>query len=90
MAKEYIERDEALNAIERSIWAEYAYDRVEQLPAADVVEVVERTSEIDAALDALNFYRNRFYNEPSGTERHEIANAINTILPLICKCLKGR
>jgi len=39
MAKEYIERSEALNAIERSYWPEFAYDRVEQLPAADVVEV---------------------------------------------------
>ena len=36
---EYIERDEALNAIERSYWTEGAYERVERLPAADVVEV---------------------------------------------------
>ena len=37
---EYIERDEALNAIERSYWTEGAYERVERLPAADVVPVV--------------------------------------------------
>lgn len=36
--KEYIERDDALNAIERSYWTEGAYERVERLPAADVVE----------------------------------------------------
>lgn len=36
---EYIERDDALNAIERSYWAEGAYERVERLPTADVVEV---------------------------------------------------
>lgn len=37
---EYIERYDALNAIERSYWTEGAYERVERLPAADVVEVV--------------------------------------------------
>ena len=37
---EYIDRDEALNAIERSYWTEGAYERVERLPAADVAPVV--------------------------------------------------
>lgn len=37
---EYIDRDEALNAIERSYWTEGAYERVERIPAADVVPVV--------------------------------------------------
>ena len=50
MAKEYIERSEALNAIERSYWPEYAYDRVEQLPAADVVEVVSGYHEGDICI----------------------------------------
>jgi hypothetical protein len=39
MMPEYIERDDALNAIERSYWTEGAYERVERLPAADVVAV---------------------------------------------------
>lgn len=37
---EYIERDDALNAIERSYWTEGAYERVERLPTADVAPVV--------------------------------------------------
>lgn len=35
------------------------------------------------SIETLNFYRNRYYNASSGTEEHEIANAINDILPLI-------
>ena len=37
---EYIERFETLNAIERSYCIKNAYERIEHLPAADVVEVV--------------------------------------------------
>lgn len=40
MAKEYIERDAALYAIDRAYGMIGAYGRVERIPAADVVEVV--------------------------------------------------
>ena len=33
------------------------------------------------AVEVLNFYRNQHYNEPSGTEERELAEAINEILP---------
>jgi len=35
------------------------------------------------ALEILNFYRNQHYTAPIGTEEQELADAINTVLPLI-------
>ena len=40
---------------------------------------------IQKALETLNFYRNQHYNAPSGTAEHELANAINDILPLVAR-----
>lgn len=62
-------------------------DLVEKQPAVDVVEVVRCTDEIRKAMDTLNFYRNRYYAEPSNTEAYAVADAINTILPRFYKCL---
>lgn len=57
--------------------------------AADVVKAISKTPAVDAALEFLNFYRNQHYADTIGTESRELAEAINTILPLFYKCLKS-
>ena len=63
---------------------------LEKAPAVDAVEVFKRTEEIEKAICVLNVYRNTYYKEPSGTVKYAVADAINTILPLVAKCLERR
>ena len=57
-----------------------AYDKIPAIPVMP--------DNIKQALPTLNFYRNRFYNAPSGTEEYELANAINDILPLLSRLIE--
>lgn len=77
---EYIKRRDALNAIERSCWTEIAYDLVEELPAADVVEVVrckdcKHSTPCEEIIRCLNPYGLTICDENDfcsyGERRHE-------------------
>ena len=43
-------------------------------------EIISGYDEL-TAIDQLNFYRNRYYNDGNATEKGIIANALNEILP---------
>ena len=49
----------------------------------DHLSTPKLSADVQAALDTLNFYRNQYYTEPSCTEQGEVAQAINTVLPLL-------
>lgn len=50
------------------------------------MRLIEKFSE---SIKVLNDYRNRYHAESSGTEKCEVANAINDILPKFCELIEN-
>lgn len=50
-------------------------------------EADRKPQTLQTSIEILNFYRNRYYNAPSGTVEYQLANALNDVLPLIARYL---
>ena len=66
----------------------YTAIRKEKLTFRDSVQSTQ-INKLEKSIKVLNDYRNMYHAEPSGTEKYEVANAINDILPEFCRLVEN-